>query len=180
TQEKQKKQYDQKVVETKFYIGNKVLLYKNSAKKLEEKWEGPFYIHDIGLNGTYQLRNQEGKVRKRFVHANRQTPTYLTQTLLTQLLVLNIDDYHSIHIKRMPDTTTTSSAEHLATILLNPIKNQPAIPREDIHNPALIEAQLIKIGIENNFMSTYSLSHNQRLQVSTNSNIIILVKNKSL
>ncbi|CAJ0852307.1 5952_t:CDS:2, partial [Entrophospora sp. SA101] len=77
-------------------------------------------------------------------------------------LVLNIDDYHSIHIKRMPDTTTTSSAEHLATILLNPIKNQPAIPREDIHNPALIEAQLIKIGIENNFMSTYSLSHNQR------------------
>ncbi|CAJ0848264.1 8371_t:CDS:1, partial [Entrophospora sp. SA101] len=36
TQEKQKKQYDQKVVETKFYIGNKVLLYKNSAKKLEE------------------------------------------------------------------------------------------------------------------------------------------------
>ncbi|CAJ0648620.1 9465_t:CDS:2, partial [Entrophospora sp. SA101] len=72
TQEKQKKQYDQKVVETKFYIGNKVLLYKNSAKKLEEKWEGPFYIHDIGLNGTYQLRNQEGKVRKRFVHANRK------------------------------------------------------------------------------------------------------------
>ncbi|CAJ0758547.1 7896_t:CDS:2 [Entrophospora sp. SA101] len=61
-------------------------------------------------------------------------------------LVLNIDDYH----------------KHLATILLNSIKNQPAIPREDIHNPALIEAQLIKIGIENNFMSTYSLSHNQR------------------
>ncbi|CAH1771385.1 418_t:CDS:1, partial [Entrophospora sp. SA101] len=42
----------------------------NPAKKLEEKWEGPFYIHDIGLNRTYQLRNIEGKVRKRFVHAN--------------------------------------------------------------------------------------------------------------
>ena len=90
-------------------------------------------------------------------------PTYRVYLCSTNsALVLNIDNYHSIHTKRMPDTTTTSSAEHLATILLNPIKNQPAIPREDIHNPTLIEAQLIKIGIENNFMSTYSLSHNQR------------------
>ncbi|CAH1763769.1 2246_t:CDS:2 [Entrophospora sp. SA101] len=64
SQEKQKERYDKKVVEQKFYIGDKVLLYRNPAKKLEEKWEGPFYIHDIGLNGTYQLRNVEGKVRK--------------------------------------------------------------------------------------------------------------------
>ncbi|CAG8590529.1 16100_t:CDS:2 [Acaulospora morrowiae] len=52
------------------------------------------------------------------------------------VLVLNIDDYHSIHSKRMPNTTTTSTAEHFATILLSPIKNQPAIPRLDIHNLA--------------------------------------------
>ena len=86
SQEKQKKRYDQKVVETKFYIGNKVLLYKNSAKKLEEKWEGPFYIHDIGLNGTYQLRNQEGKVRKRFVHANR-LKSYQERHMEPQIIV---------------------------------------------------------------------------------------------
>ncbi|CAJ0627482.1 16539_t:CDS:1, partial [Entrophospora sp. SA101] len=78
TQEKQKKRYDYKVVETKFYIGNKVLLYKNSAKKLEEKWEG--------LNGTYQLRNQEGKVRKRFVHANR-LKSYQERHMETQIIV---------------------------------------------------------------------------------------------
>ncbi|CAJ0858326.1 2979_t:CDS:2 [Entrophospora sp. SA101] len=46
------------------------------------------------------------------------------------------------------------SKKHLTTVESNLADN--------IHNPALIEAQLIKIGIENNFMSTYSLSHNQR------------------
>ncbi|CAG8697727.1 15195_t:CDS:2, partial [Acaulospora morrowiae] len=77
-------------------------------------------------------------------------------------LVLNIDDYHSIHSKRMPNTTTTSTAEHFATILLSPIKNQPAISKLDIHNLALVEASLIKSGIENYFIATYSLSHNRR------------------
>jgi hypothetical protein len=46
-------------------------------------------------------------------------------------MLLNVDDYHSIHTKRMPDTTTTSTAVHLATILLNPIKSQPAISNID-------------------------------------------------
>src|SRR6266542_3402043 len=77
-------------------------------------------------------------------------------------IILNIDDYHSIHTKRMPNTTMTSTAVHLATILLNPIKNEPAISKQDIHNPALVNASLIKIGIENYFMSIYSISHNRR------------------
>ena len=34
-------------------------------------------------------------------------------------MILNIDDYHSIYIKWMPNTTTTSTAAHLATILIN-------------------------------------------------------------
>ncbi|CAH1768338.1 12537_t:CDS:2 [Entrophospora sp. SA101] len=65
TQEKQKKQYDQKVVETKFYIGNKVLLYKNSAKKLEEKWEGPFYIHDIGIKWDLPIKESRRESSKK-------------------------------------------------------------------------------------------------------------------
>ena len=77
-------------------------------------------------------------------------------------MVLNIDDYHSIHTKRMPNTTTTSTAVHLATILLNPIKNEVAISKQDIHNPALVDASLIKVGIEGQFMSAYSQPHNQR------------------
>ncbi|CAG8637090.1 15669_t:CDS:2 [Funneliformis caledonium] len=38
----------------------------------------------------------------------------------------------------MPNTTIISTAVHLAIILLNPIKNEPAISKQDIHNPALV------------------------------------------
>jgi len=77
-------------------------------------------------------------------------------------IVLNIDDYHSIHTKRMPNTITTSTAVHLATVLLNLIENEPAILKQDVHNPALVDASLIKVGIDNYFMSLYSFPHNQR------------------
>jgi hypothetical protein len=35
-------------------------------------------------------------------------------------LVVNVDDYHNIHAQRQPDSTETSSAAHMATILANP------------------------------------------------------------
>jgi hypothetical protein len=77
-------------------------------------------------------------------------------------MVLNIDDYHSIHTKRTPNTTTTSTAAHLATVLMNPITTQSAISKMNIHNPALVDAELIKMNVATRFMVPYGLSHNQR------------------
>ena len=77
-------------------------------------------------------------------------------------MVLNIDDYHSIHTKRMPNTTTTSDAAHLATILMNPIATQPAVSKINIHNPLLVDADLIKINMANKFMKFFGFSHNRR------------------
>jgi len=74
-------------------------------------------------------------------------------------MVLNIDDYHSIHTKRMPNTTTISTTAHLATILINLI-TQHAIPKLNIHNLKLVDAKLIKVNLENKFMALYGLSHN--------------------
>src|SRR6266542_2068070 len=54
-------------------------------------------------------------------------------------IILNIDDYHSIHTKRMPNTTTISTVVHLATILINLI-TQHAIPKLNIHNLKLVNA----------------------------------------
>ncbi|CAG8621852.1 442_t:CDS:2 [Funneliformis caledonium] len=62
----------------------------------------------------------------------------------------------------MPNTTTTSTAAHLATILMNPITTQYAIPNMNIHNPRLVDAKLIKLNLNNRFMTLLSLSHNQR------------------
>ena len=71
TQEKQKEYHDNQIKrkQDNFEIGDKVLYY-NAAKekqwtgKLEEKWKGPYYIHQIMLNGSYKIKETNGKVLK--------------------------------------------------------------------------------------------------------------------
>ena len=68
SQEQQKEYYDKKGKRKQdFKIGEKVLYY-NAAKekqwsgKLDEKWKGPYYIHEILLNGVYKLKETNGKI----------------------------------------------------------------------------------------------------------------------
>jgi len=53
-------------------------------------------------------------------------------------MVLNIDNYHSIYTKWILNTTTTSTAAYLATILINLITTQNAISNINIYNFNLI------------------------------------------
>ena len=55
---------------------------------------------------------------------------------LEKALILNIDDYHNIHVQRQSDTTNTSWAVHMATIIVNPC-SAPAIPRNGVLNPKI-------------------------------------------
>ena len=91
-------------------------------------------------------------------HANSVNSTFAE--CVENAIVLNIDDYHSIHTKRMPNTTITSTAVHLVTILMNPIMTQPAILKMNIHNSVLIDTKLIKTNMKNRFMKLYNLSYN--------------------
>jgi hypothetical protein len=65
---KQKDYHDRRLKqEINFEIGDQVLYYdaakeKQWTGKLDLKWKGPFYIHQIKQNGAYQLRTIEGKV----------------------------------------------------------------------------------------------------------------------
>jgi hypothetical protein len=68
SQIKQKEYHDKKIKKkSNFEIGEKVL-YFNAAKekqwsgKLEEKWKGPYYIHQIIMNGSYKIKELCGKV----------------------------------------------------------------------------------------------------------------------
>ena len=69
-QEKQKKYHDKKYKTKKnFQIGDKVLYYdaakeKQWSEKLEEKWKGPYYIHEIISKGSYKIKTIEGKIQK--------------------------------------------------------------------------------------------------------------------
>ena len=67
-QQKQKEYHDRRIVTPVTYeIGNKVLLYEAAKQtshtgKLEPKWKGPYYIHDLVYPGVYKLRTLDGKV----------------------------------------------------------------------------------------------------------------------
>ena len=70
SQEKQKKYHDKKVKKTqKFDIGEKVLYYdaakeKQWSGKLDEKWKGPYYIHEIIIHGSYKIKDITGRILK--------------------------------------------------------------------------------------------------------------------
>jgi hypothetical protein len=70
SQEKQKKYHDKRVkIKEDFEIGEKVLYYKAAMEKqwtgkLEEKWKGPYYIHEILKNGSYKIKEMDGKILK--------------------------------------------------------------------------------------------------------------------
>ena len=79
-QARQKKQYDLTAQEPKYHLGQQVMLRKMNitpglSKKLEPKYEGPYYITKIGPNHTYNLRRQSNhKPLRSRVHANRLKP----------------------------------------------------------------------------------------------------------
>ncbi|CAI2197298.1 3086_t:CDS:1, partial [Funneliformis geosporum] len=75
----------QKNVSEKFKIGNKVLLHQthlenNFSAKLDAKWIGPYFIHEVYEKSNYKLRTLEGKLLKNSVHGNR-LKMYYEETL---------------------------------------------------------------------------------------------------
>jgi len=68
SQRKQKDRWDQRIAHmVTFAIGDKVLLFdaaqeKQWSRKLDEKWKGPYYVHNCLPNGAYKLRTIEGRV----------------------------------------------------------------------------------------------------------------------
>ena len=43
---------------------------KQWSGKLNPKWKGPYYIHQILLNGSYKLRELDGKVLRTPANGN--------------------------------------------------------------------------------------------------------------
>ena len=73
-QEKQKQRHDRDLHAVKFQIGDLVLLYKSHLRgkqKLQERWSGPYYMHEVLDNGVYKLRTKDGKVLKVPINSER-------------------------------------------------------------------------------------------------------------
>ncbi len=74
-QQKQKSRYDQQGISEKLNIGDKVLVERtwlktNFSAKLEEKWIGPYFIHNVLKDNVYKLRTLEGRLVKNVIHGN--------------------------------------------------------------------------------------------------------------
>ena len=75
-QQQQKDRHDQAGISQKLKIGDKVLVERtwlktNFSAKLEDKWIGPYFIHNVLENNVYKLRTIEGRLVKNVVHGNR-------------------------------------------------------------------------------------------------------------
>jgi len=80
---------------TWFHIGDPILLYRDYAKnsfsnKLDDKWDGPFYIEEIIGPTTYYIHNGLKKL-KNPVHANR-TKHYYNRSLEKEKTNAPIED----------------------------------------------------------------------------------------
>ncbi|KAG9300417.1 hypothetical protein G9A89_010042 [Geosiphon pyriformis] len=76
SQVQQKERHDDKLpsVTNKFKIRNKVLLHRTKtekqwSRKFENKWDGPFFIHEVLGNGSYKLRLDD-KILAKVAHGN--------------------------------------------------------------------------------------------------------------
>jgi hypothetical protein len=73
-QQRQKELHDSSLKEVKFKIGEFVLLYKSylrGKQKLEERWKGPYRIHEILGNGAYKIRTLDERILKTPVNSER-------------------------------------------------------------------------------------------------------------
>ena len=83
-QQQQQECYNRDRPGISYQIGDKVLLFNVTQShihgdKFKDKFDGPFYIHDIVRPGTYKLRTSDERVRKNSIHADLLKP-YLERT----------------------------------------------------------------------------------------------------
>lgn len=73
-QQKQKQKHDSNLRDVQFKIGDLVLLYRSELRgkqKLQERWKGPYYVHESLNNGAHKLRTMDGKILKDPVNSER-------------------------------------------------------------------------------------------------------------
>ena len=61
-------------------------LKTNFSSKLEDKWTGPYFVHEVVGDNVYKLRIMEGKKVKNVVHENR-LKLYKKRTLIPNIVI---------------------------------------------------------------------------------------------
>ncbi|RIB19121.1 hypothetical protein C2G38_2182716 [Gigaspora rosea] len=115
---------------------------------------------NLGVTTTSQAVG----LRKRKISGAHEK--YVDNALFQQssnVLVLNVDDYHNIHVPQQPNTIVTSRATHMATILMN-LCLIPAISCNGIVNPRFIDSYLIMKHLDERFIVNLGVSYHDRIR----------------
>ncbi|RIB07276.1 hypothetical protein C2G38_2274799 [Gigaspora rosea] len=116
--------------------------------------EGPIYSYE-------ELRESSRQKKERVADAHEK---YVEDSFLKNsgnAFVLNIDDYHNIHIPQQADSTNTSRPAHMATIIANPCPVS-AIPCNGALNPRIIDDKLIMKHLDERFIINLGIPYNER------------------
>ncbi|CAJ0905749.1 14404_t:CDS:2, partial [Entrophospora sp. SA101] len=82
--------------------------------------------------------------------------------------VVNIDDFHDIHEKRRPDTTSLSTVKHFASCVSKKVEYPPVLAINNgihVHNANNIEGNKIKGYLNTKYKGIFDISYNSHKSV---------------
>jgi len=127
----------------------------------------------LGISVCYKTLERYKKVI--FSKHNEKINNYFEENT-EKLIPFNIDDFHGIYSFRQPNTTTLSTACHMATCVSKTIKDSKAVPAYvdgiPVHNPKNIEADRIIKYLNDEYFSSLSISYNEKKYSWLKNNIV--------
>ncbi|RIB07392.1 hypothetical protein C2G38_2214559 [Gigaspora rosea] len=145
----------------------------NNTKINSFKFDVAYYLDSAGTSnegidtlanlGVSTMSRSVDRRKKKIADAHEKYVENALSKYLDKAFVLNIDDYHNIHVPRQSDSTSTSRPAHMATIVANPC-SITAIPRNGMLNPKFIDSELIIKHLDERFITTLGIPYHERCQ----------------
>ncbi|RIB28038.1 hypothetical protein C2G38_2239741 [Gigaspora rosea] len=150
-----------------------LLALLNNSKINSFKFDLAYYLDSVGTSneclntlanlGITTTARAVDRRKKQISEAHEEYIEKVLKNRSENAFILNIDDYHNIHINRQPDTTSTSWAAHMATIIANPCPTS-AIPQNRALNPKVADDELIMKHLDKRFIVNLGISYYDRRQ----------------
>lgn len=143
----------------------------NNTKINSFKFDVAYYLDSVGMSnegldtmailGVSTTSRAVDKRKKKASDAHKEYVENALSKFSDKAFVLNIDDYHNIHVPWQSDSTSTSRLAHMATIIANlcPIS---AIPRNRALNPKIFDDELIIKHLDERFIINLGIPYNER------------------
>ncbi|RIB25350.1 hypothetical protein C2G38_2031103 [Gigaspora rosea] len=145
----------------------------NNTKINAFKFDLAYYLDSVGTSnegletmtnlGVAATSRAVDRKKKKISDAHEKYVENALSKYLNRAFVLNIDDYHNIHVPQQSDSTSTSRPTHMATIVANPC-SMAAIPSNGVLNPKFLDGDLIIKHLDERFIISLGIPYHERCQ----------------